>query len=81
MMLGPGTTNKYYTSGEVAEEEIQIVLGLICEVRQNAMLEEMLNNAEVKIQYAKYSGSTNAYKNAIGTNQAIDLRDFEDEEG
>lgn len=81
MMLGfPGTTNKYYTSGEVAERRdidnrIRIDMR---EVRQNAMLEEMLNNPEVKIQYAaKYSGSTNAYKNAIGTNWAIDLRDFE----
>ncbi len=81
MMLGfPGTTNKYYTSGEVAERrDIDNSVRInMREVRQNAMLEEMLNNPEVKIQYAaKYSGSTNAYKNAIGTNWAIDLRDFE----
>lgn len=81
MMLGfPGTTNKYYTSGEVAERrDIDNSIRInMREVRQNAMLEEMLNNPEVKIQYAaKYSGSTNAYKNAIGTNWAIDLRDFE----
>lgn len=81
MMLGfPGTTNKYYTSGEVEERrDIDNSVRInMREVRQNAMLEEMLNNPEVKIQYAaKYSGSTNAYKNAIGTNWAIDLRDFE----
>jgi len=47
------------------------------EVRQQALLEEMLNDPAVKIQYAsKYAGSTNAYKNAIGTNWAIGLRDF-----
>lgn len=81
MMLGfPGTTHKYYTSWEVAERRdidnrVRIRMR---EVRQQAMLKEMLNDPEVKIQYAaKYSGSTNAYKNAIGTNWAIDLRDFE----
>lgn len=81
MMLGfPGTTHKYYTSWEVAERRdidnrVRIDMR---EIRQNAMLEEMLNDPAVKIQYAaKYSGSTNAYKNAIGTNWAIDMRDFE----
>lgn len=81
MMLGfPGTTHKYYTSWEVAERrDIDNSVRIrMREVRQQAMLEEMLNDPEVKIQYAaKYSGSTNAYKNAIGTNWAIDLRDFE----
>lgn len=81
MMLGfPGTTHKYYTSWEVAERrDIDNSVRIrMREVRQQAMLDEMLNDPEVKIQYAsKYSGSTNAYKNAIGTNWAIDLRDFE----
>ncbi|WP_294080930.1 S46 family peptidase [Proteiniphilum sp. UBA5384] len=81
MMLGfPGTTHKYYTSWEVAERrdidnKVRINMR---EIRQNTMLEEMLNDPAVNIQYAaKYSGSTNAYKNAIGTNWAIDMRDFE----
>ncbi|WP_298646816.1 S46 family peptidase [uncultured Proteiniphilum sp.] len=81
MILGfPGTTHKYYTSWEVAERRdidnnVRIRMR---EARQQAMLEEMLDDPAVKIQYAsKYSGSTNAYKNAIGTNWAIDLRDFE----
>lgn len=81
MIMGfPGTTHKYYTSWEVAERRdidnrVRIDMR---EVRQNAMLEEMLSDPAVKIQYAaKYSGSTNAYKNAIGTNWAIDMRDFE----
>ena len=81
MILGfPGTTHKYYTSWEVAERRdidnrVRIDMR---EIRQNTMLEEMLRDPAVKIQYAaKYSGSTNAYKNAIGTNWAIDMRDFE----
>ncbi len=81
MILGfPGTTHKYYTSWEVAERRdidnnVRINMR---EVRQSAMLDEMLADPAVKIQYAsKYSGSTNAYKNAIGTNWAIDLRNFE----
>lgn len=81
MILGfPGTTHKYYTSWEVAERRdidnrVRIDMR---EIRQTAILEEMLNDPAVKIQYAaKYSGSTNAYKNAIGTNWAIDMRDFE----
>ena len=80
MILGfPGTTHKYYTSWEVAERrDIDNAVRIqMREVRQQALLEEMLNDPAVKIQYAsKYAGSTNAYKNAIGTNWAIGLRDF-----
>ena len=82
MLLGfPGTTNKFYTSWEVQERrdidnKVRIHMR---DIRQRAMLEEMLNDPEVKIQYAsKYSGSTNAYKNAIGTSWAIGLRNFEE---
>ena len=81
MLLGfPGTTNKFYTSWEVQERrdidnEVRINMR---EIRQEAMLEEMLADPEVNIQYAsKYSGSTNGYKNAIGTSWAIGMRDFE----
>ena len=81
MLLGfPGTTNKFYTSWEVQERrdidnEVRINMR---DIRQRAMLEEMLADPEVNIQYAsKYSGSTNAYKNAIGTSWAIGMRDFE----
>lgn len=81
MILGfPGSTNKYYTSWEVAERrDIDNSVRInMREIRQNTMLEEMLNDPAVKIQYAaKYSGSTNSYKNAIGSNWAIDMRDFE----
>ena len=81
MLLGfPGTTNKFYTSWEVQERrdidnEVRINMR---DIRQRAMLEEMLKDPEVNIQYAsKYSGSTNAYKNAIGTSWAIGMRNFE----
>ncbi|HBX45820.1 MAG TPA: serine protease [Porphyromonadaceae bacterium] len=81
MLLGfPGTTHKYYTSWEVAERrDIDNAVRIrMREVRQEAMLEEMLRDPGVKIQYAaKYSGSTNGHKNAIGSNWAIDLRDLE----
>lgn len=81
MIMGfPGRTNKYYTSWEVAERHdidnrVRIAMR---ETRQQAMLEEMLADPQVRIQYAsKYSSSTNAYKNAIGSSWAIGKRNFE----
>ena len=80
MMMGfPGTTNKFYTSWEVKERrdiDNDILINMR-KVRQETMLEEMLSDPQVKIQYAsKYSGSTNAYKRAIGSNWATDKRNF-----
>lgn len=80
MMMGfPGTTNKFYTSWEVEERrdiDNDILINMR-KVRQETMLEEMLADPQVKIQYAaKYSGSTNAYKRAMGSNWATDMRDF-----
>lgn len=81
MMMGfPGRTNKFYTSWEVAERrDIDNAVRInIRNLRQQAMLEEMLADPQVRIQYAgKYAGSTNAYKNAIGSNWAINKRNFE----
>lgn len=81
MIMGfPGRTNKYYTSWEVAERrDIDNAVRInIRDLRQRAMLEEMLRDPKIRIQYAsKYAGSTNAYKNAIGSNWAINKRDFE----
>lgn len=81
MMMGfPGRTNKYYTSWEVAERrDIDNTVRInIRNLRQEVMLEEMLKDPSVRIQYAsKYAGSTNAYKNAIGSNWAIRKRNFE----
>ena len=82
MMIGfPGRTNKYYTSWEVAERrDIDNTIRInVRDIRQEAMLEEMLKDPAVRIQYSsKYAGSTNAHKNAIGTNWAINTRKFED---
>lgn len=81
MMIGfPGRTNKYYTSWEVAERrDIDNAVRInIRNIRQEVMLEEMLKDPAVRIQYSsKYAGSTNAYKNAIGSNWAINKRNFE----
>lgn len=82
MIMGfPGRTNKYYTSWEVAERrDIDNTVRInIRELRQKVMLEEMLRDPQVRIQYAsKYAGSENAYKNAIGSNWAINKRNFEE---
>ncbi|MGL5785629.1 MAG: S46 family peptidase [Bacteroidales bacterium] len=82
MVMGfPGTTNKFYTSWEVDErEKIDNEVRIrIRDLRQRAMLEEMLNDPKVRIQYAsKYAGSTNGYKNAIGASWAINKRNFKD---
>lgn len=81
MMMGfPGRTNKYYTSWEVAERrDIDNTVRInIRELRQQVMLEEMLNDPAVRIQYSsKYAGSTNAYKNSIGSNWAINKHNLE----
>lgn len=81
MMIGfPGTTNKYYTSWEVAERRdidnrVRIDMR---ELRQDVMLQAMLADPAIRIQYSsKYAGSANGYKNAIGTNWAIDKQNFE----
>lgn len=80
MMMGfPGTTNKFYTSWEVEERrdiDNEILVNMR-KVRQETMLDEMLSDPLIKIQYAsKYSGSTNAYKRSMGSNWAIEKRNF-----
>lgn len=80
MMMGfPGTTNHFYTPSEVVERrdiDNQIRIDLR-KVRQETMWEEMIKDEAVNIQYAaKYQGSTNAYKNAIGTNWATNKLNF-----
>ncbi len=81
MIIGfPGTTNKFYTSWEVKERRdinnwAQINMRT---VKQEVMLEEMLADPQVNIQYAsKYASSANVHKRAMGSNWAIDMRDFE----
>ncbi|MDR2763952.1 MAG: S46 family peptidase [Tannerella sp.] len=81
MIIGfPGRTNQYYTSWEVAERcNIDNTVRIhFRALRQQAMLEEMLKDPSVRLQYTgKYASSTNAYKNAMGSNWAIRRQSFE----
>jgi hypothetical protein len=75
MILGfPGSTQRYMTSWEV-DERISISNASMIKVRglrQELMMEDMLADPKVKIQYAtKYSGSSNYWKNSIGMNRAL----------
>ncbi|MDR3244902.1 MAG: S46 family peptidase [Prevotellaceae bacterium] len=75
MVMGfPGSTQRYMTSWEV-DERISINNANMIKirgVRQELMMEDMLADPKVKIQYAsKYSGSSNYWKNSIGMNKAL----------
>jgi hypothetical protein len=75
MVMGfPGSTQRYMTSWEV-DERISISNAnriKIRGVRQELMMEDMLADPKVKIQYAtKHSGSSNYWKNSIGMNGAL----------
>ena len=65
MIMGyPGRTTRFQTSPElknqIATNDIRIAART---VRQSVMLEDMLADPKIKIQYAsKYSGSTNGWK-------------------
>ena len=75
MIMGyPGRTNRFMTSCEVAQQrDISNAIGIYCRgERQKILLEDMLADPAVKIQYAsKYSGSTNAWKKWRGMNEAF----------
>ena len=75
MILGyPGGTQRYMTSWEV-DERINVTNKnriYVRGIRQDLMLEDMLEDDEVRIKYSsKYSGSTNYWKNSIGMNKAL----------
>ncbi len=75
MILGyPGRTNRFATSAELkemlAENDIRIAARTL---RQDLMMEDMLADPKVKIQYAsKYSGSSNGWKKWMGMKLAFD---------
>ncbi|WP_373817221.1 S46 family peptidase [Porphyromonas loveana] len=78
MIMGfPGTTHRYFTASEVDEwksldNDIRIRMR---DIRQGVMLGEMLADPQIKIMYsAKYAGSQNGYKRAIGANWATKTR-------
>ena len=88
MIMGyPGRTTRFQTSPElksqIEQNDIRIAARTI---RQDVMLEDMLADPKVKIQYAsKYSGSSNGWKKWQGMKLAFDKLDIigraEQEEG
>lgn len=75
MTLGfPGTTTRFMTAAEVAEQQ-DVINRTGIEARtlaQNILLEDMLADPKVQLQYAsKYSGLTNAWKKWIGMNETF----------
>ncbi|MCQ2114815.1 MAG: S46 family peptidase [Bacteroidales bacterium] len=79
MIMGfPGRTTRFQTSPElqsqIANNDIRIAARTI---KQNIMMEEMLADPAVKIQYAsKYSGSSNGWKKWQGMKLAFDKLDI-----
>lgn len=79
MIMGfPGRTNRFATSSELkemlAENDIRIKART---VRQDIMMEDMLADPKVKIQYAdKYSGSSNGWKKWKGMKIAFGKLDI-----
>ena len=79
MIMGyPGRTTRFQTSPElkfqIEKNDVSIAART---VRQDVMLEDMLADPKVKIQYAsKYSGSTNAWKKWQGMKLAFDKLDI-----
>ncbi len=75
MIMGyPGRTNRFATSAELkemlAENDIRIAARTL---RQNLMMEDMLADPKVKIQYAsKYTGSSNGWKKWKGMKLAFE---------
>lgn len=76
MLMGfPGRTNHYYTPAEVIERrDIENSIRVeVRDLRQQLMLEEMLSNPRIRIQYSgKYATSTNSYKSSKGMNKMIE---------
>ena len=79
MIMGyPGRTTRFQTSPElknqIALNDIRIAART---VRQDVLLEDMLADPKVKIQYAsKYSGSSNGWKKWQGMKLAFDKLDI-----
>ena len=79
MIMGyPGRTTRFQTSPELKFQIEQIDVRIAARtVRQNVLLEDMLADPKVKIQYAsKYSGSSNGWKKWQGMKLAFDKLDI-----
>ena len=74
MIMGyPGATTRFQTSPELefqlARNDVRIAARTI---RQEIMMEDMLSDPEIRIQYSnKYAGSSNGWKKWIGMKQAF----------
>ncbi|MCF0167816.1 MAG: S46 family peptidase [Bacteroidales bacterium] len=76
----PGSTNRFMTASELREKrDISNEIAIYCRGRrQELMMEDMLADPKVKIQYAsKYSGSSNGWKKSIGMNETFAKLDVE----
>ena len=79
MIMGyPGRTTRFQTSPELKHQiETNDIRIAARTVRQNQMLEDMLADPKVKIQYAsKYSGSSNGWKKWQGMKLAFEKLDI-----
>lgn len=79
MIIGfPGSTERYQTSYEIeqtyrVENPVRI---LVRGERQDKMMEDMLVDPKIRLQYAnKFAGSSNYWKNSIGMNRGIEKLD------
>ena len=79
MIMGyPGRTTRFQTSPELKSQiELNDIRIAARTIRQDVMLEDMLADPKVKIQYAsKYSGSSNGWKKWQGMKLAFDKLDI-----
>ena len=79
MIMGyPGRTTRFQTSPELKNQlELNDIRIAARTVRQNVLLEDMLADPKVKIQYAsKYSSSSNGWKKWQGMKLAFDKLDI-----
>jgi Peptidase S46. len=81
MIIGyPGRTNRFMTASELREQrDISNAISIYARgKRQEILMEDMLADPKVKIQYAsKYSGSSNGWKKWIGMNETFAKLDVE----
>ena len=79
MIMGyPGRTTRFQTSPELKSQiELNDIRIAARTIRQDVMLEDMLADPKVKIQYAsKYSGSSNGWKKWQGMKLAFEKLDI-----
>ena len=75
MIIGyPGSTNRFMTASELREtRDITNAVSIYVRgIRQEVMMEDMVADPKIKIQYAsKHSGSSNGWKKWMGMNETF----------